>query len=721
MQFPRSTVQSLPETFEFDHASSSNNSGLNQQLFWNSMLNPIDTRNMQEYLPSPSDNTAAYANTVSHAGVFNGWNPGGPSSSSHPPIQASNREAITEQEWMNSIPSYARASMRLEERNFDPTRPPSLESVSIDLNHNQMANRPFIQNSISNGTPQSAHVSAGFVGNVDGVTEAAVSHHPYKPGGSETGQIPSAGGSSSDPCATNPGTAEHPVDVSDGRPGCSEDSRRLSCKRKTMEEASERSFGGSPNYQQAESSTWHTASGRQNTSGNLSISSHVEHLSSVNPQVEPSNPRLDEVRVAPDSYPTLTGDGSVESPLRINPAHQVFAQRRPGNNIRRPHVLPPHPSSSRLIPSNQSPGSRQAAPNAASVQTQSPASHFPGYMRNMHPFSWNGAPNSGAGSSSNSPLTLGERSLGVREEANFRSMPRSISDPLFLPAIELGNVTQDPTNWTVSIPGNPSTPENDASQTGSSSGVHPLPIPTWVPQQHPPHYPRRLVEPARRSLFPSAGSEPGGSSSNYPSSRTAPTSSQEMGHPGAGHQGHQLSNLRSAFLMERLGDGAGVPLPLRALTSASEGRSRLASEIRNVLELMRRGENIRIEDVLMLDQSVLFGVPDLHDRHRDMRLDVDNMSYEELLALEERIGNVSTGLIEETILKCLKQRKYASIAVGADADVDVVPCSICQEEYVEGEDLGTLDCGHDFHTDCIKQWLMVKNICPICKTTALIP
>lgn len=42
-----------------------------------------------------------------------------------------------------------------------------------------------------------------------------------------------------------------------------------------------------------------------------------------------------------------------------------------------------------------------------------------------------------------------------------------------------------------------------------------------------------------------------------------------------------------------------------------------------------------------------------------------------------------------------------------------------QEEYVEGEDIGTLECGHDFHTACIKQWLMQKNLCPICKTTGL--
>lgn len=31
---------------------------------------------------------------------------------------------------------------------------------------------------------------------------------------------------------------------------------------------------------------------------------------------------------------------------------------------------------------------------------------------------------------------------------------------------------------------------------------------------------------------------------------------------------------------------------------------------------------------MILDHSVFFGMPDIQDRHRDMRLDVDNMSYE---------------------------------------------------------------------------------------------
>lgn len=120
---------------------------------------------------------------------------------------------------------------------------------------------------------------------------------------------------------------------------------------------------------------------------------------------------------------------------------------------------------------------------------------------------------------------------------------------------------------------------------------------------------------------------------------------------------------------------------------------------------------------MILDPSVFFGMADIHDEHRDMRLDIDNMSYEELLALEERIGNVSTGLTEEKIVALLKQKKYLSVVREDQAEVE--PCCVCQEVYNDGEDMGTLDCGHDFHAKCIKQWLGQKNSCPICKTTGL--
>ncbi|MCD7465834.1 E3 ubiquitin-protein ligase mbr2, partial [Datura stramonium] len=89
----------------------------------------------------------------------------------------------------------------------------------------------------------------------------------------------------------------------------------------------------------------------------------------------------------------------------------------------------------------------------------------------------------------------------------------------------------------------------------------------------------------------------------------------------------------------------------------------------------------------------------------------------ELLALEEHIGNVNTGLSEETIFGCMKQRKHEPIYGESSSNME--PCCICREEYTTGDDMGILDCGHEFHSSCIKQWLMLKNLCPICKMTAL--
>lgn len=37
---------------------------------------------------------------------------------------------------------------------------------------------------------------------------------------------------------------------------------------------------------------------------------------------------------------------------------------------------------------------------------------------------------------------------------------------------------------------------------------------------------------------------------------------------------------------------------------------------------------LTFQDVVILDQTLILAGSDLHDRHRDMRLDVDNMSYE---------------------------------------------------------------------------------------------
>ncbi|EFH43561.1 zinc finger family protein [Arabidopsis lyrata subsp. lyrata] len=149
------------------------------------------------------------------------------------------------------------------------------------------------------------------------------------------------------------------------------------------------------------------------------------------------------------------------------------------------------------------------------------------------------------------------------------------------------------------------------------------------------------------------------------------------------------------------------------------------SEILPELDRIEQDIELNYEELLIMETGLLLGGLSFHDQHRDMRLDIDNMSYEELLALEERIGTVSTALTEEAISKCLKtsiyQMKpvtYGSITKSPSDHKEDAKCSICQEEYTIGDEVGRLHCEHTYHVKCVQEWLRMKSWCPICKATA---
>ncbi|KAI3731020.1 hypothetical protein L1987_62203 [Smallanthus sonchifolius] len=117
-------------------------------------------------------------------------------------------------------------------------------------------------------------------------------------------------------------------------------------------------------------------------------------------------------------------------------------------------------------------------------------------------------------------------------------------------------------------------------------------------------------------------------------------------------------------------------------------------------------------EAITIEQPSFYHEPiSFPDGYQDMRLDIDRMSYEELLALEERIGYVSSGLSEDGMSNCLWEKIYCPMDQNHD------PCPICLEEYKNGEKIGRMKkCGHEYHVDCIKKWLVMKKVCPICKS-----
>ncbi|CAF2352631.1 unnamed protein product [Brassica napus] len=141
-----------------------------------------------------------------------------------------------------------------------------------------------------------------------------------------------------------------------------------------------------------------------------------------------------------------------------------------------------------------------------------------------------------------------------------------------------------------------------------------------------------------------------------------------------------------------------------------------------LLVLDRIDQELRYEQLASLETNLFAsGMIRFYDQHSDMRLDIDNMSYEELLALGDEIGTVSTALSEEALSRSLKKSIYQETdetgPISLDKDDDI-KCSICQEEYVDGDEVGTMPCEHMYHVNCVQQWLRMKNWCPICKTSA---
>ena len=129
-------------------------------------------------------------------------------------------------------------------------------------------------------------------------------------------------------------------------------------------------------------------------------------------------------------------------------------------------------------------------------------------------------------------------------------------------------------------------------------------------------------------------------------------------------------------------------------------------EQRNLLQerqtLLRRRETMMNYLLSMLMSSRFM------QRNDDEYPNVDNMSYEELLALEERMGSVSKGLSEDKIKKLSK-------AIFSKNKFMEEKCIICQYEFEKGEKIVVLPCKHCFHTDCIQEWLKNQKTCPFCK------
>ncbi|KAE8686762.1 cell wall protein AWA1-like isoform X3 [Hibiscus syriacus] len=586
----------------------------------------------------------------------------------------------------------------------------------------EVRNTPiYFEGSSSSHGPLSVNLNEGFIsrrGNGWSDVGSGMGANPHNSVGSESEQGSNA--SASHNVCSSSGISNYEGEEIDDGSGSSLGSWGLSCKRKLLEGTSRQSYSASTSShpEQIENVAMHAIPARNDASSHMGLPTPSRNLHNVTPPDQ-----LGIRVVVSDAFPSSSArsenHGSRQECLPYSLSSTVVAGQSSFGS-------PSYPRAAPFGDSRDLRSTAAIAENSGSPSSQPHSRTVSVVPRNVHPFPWNGTSRSRAGNPSGSTNPAERAAAAFREEPNIRNISRSnVEHPMFVPETEMRRVAQNPTGWSLSTENNISTSGSvpASNQPGASSSIPSLPTPSWIPPQNPPiHYHQRLSEFAPWSLYPPLDSESGNSSGYFLSlSSGGPSaSSQETRVPSRSNsQGNNRAYPRSALMLERQGDHVlGMPHSLRALAADIEGRHQLISEIRQVLTAMRRGENLQIEDYTLFDPFIYHGMAETHDRHRDMRLDVDNMSYEELLALEELIGDVSTGLNEETILKLMKQHKYSSITTGSAQESE--PCCICQEEYNDGDDSGTLDCGHDFHTNCIRQWLMLKNLCPVCKTTGLL-
>ena len=74
-------------------------------------------------------------------------------------------------------------------------------------------------------------------------------------------------------------------------------------------------------------------------------------------------------------------------------------------------------------------------------------------------------------------------------------------------------------------------------------------------------------------------------------------------------------------------------------------------------------------------------------------------------------------VIANNCIQSYKKRKVLKIKTLHSNDEENLlnECTICIEKYKKNDKIITLDCDHNFHENCIKEWLNNKNSCPNCR------
>ena len=86
----------------------------------------------------------------------------------------------------------------------------------------------------------------------------------------------------------------------------------------------------------------------------------------------------------------------------------------------------------------------------------------------------------------------------------------------------------------------------------------------------------------------------------------------------------------------------------------------------------------------------------------------EELSYEQMLELEEKMGRVAAGLPPALVATF----PVVAYRPPATADEKATKCIVCQEDFQANERERLLPCLHTFHQKCIDRWFEGHKTCP---------
>ena len=124
-----------------------------------------------------------------------------------------------------------------------------------------------------------------------------------------------------------------------------------------------------------------------------------------------------------------------------------------------------------------------------------------------------------------------------------------------------------------------------------------------------------------------------------------------------------------------------------------------------LVQLMMMGGNMVMVQNHDEDRALQRAIEESRRANRD---DPDNMTYEQLLELGDRMGKVSKGFTKEQINKIPSKGWRPGVTKQTS-------CSICFEDFTIQNRIKLLsECGHEYHDSCINKWLENEKRCPVC-------